>query len=137
MKPVNCTVKDDPANGSYGDCVRACVASILEMESDAVPHFFHDGNGENGFDRMRVWLADRGRVPAYLPFGPEMSVDAVCWSLGVYGDISAMLFCSSAGGDHCIVINKDGVQHNPAWYASPIDGPHSQGVWIVILLARI
>lgn len=137
MKPVNCTVKDDPANGSYGDCVRACVASILEMESEQVPHFYHDGDGEAGFERMRFWLADRGRIPAYYPLGSEFSIETVCWSFGIYGNADALLFCQSGGTDHCVVINKEGVQHNPSWYKAPIDGPHSSGMWIVIILARI
>ncbi len=29
----------DPANGIYGDCHRAAIASLLELPMDDVPHF--------------------------------------------------------------------------------------------------
>ena len=137
MKPVNCTVKDDPANGSYGDCVRACVASVLEMESDEVPHFYHDGDGEAGFERMRFWLAPE-RIPAYFTMPGDKPLNwAIGYVGGAYDDAPFMLFCSSGGADHCIAVDEKGEIHNPAWYKAPIDGPHSSGVWIVIILARI
>ena len=53
----NQTVKHDPENGLYGDCYRACVACLLNLEVDQVPHFYHDGcNSEIGDKRCREWL---------------------------------------------------------------------------------
>lgn len=140
MKPVNCTVKDDPANGSYGDCVRACVASILEMESDQVPHFYANGPAEDleAFDGLRVWLTAHDRIPAYFPINGSKSLDWVIGYVGgAYNNAPFILYCQSGGADHCIAVDEKGEIHNPAWYKAPIDGPHSSGVWIVIILARI
>jgi hypothetical protein len=44
MKPVNQSIFHDPSNNSFGDCYRACIASILELNIEDVPHFMleHD-----------------------------------------------------------------------------------------------
>jgi len=135
MTPVFCTVKQDPENGLYGDCVRACVASILDMKSEDVPHFYHDGDGDAAFDRMRAWLADHGRIPAYFPISEK--IDPFAYMADKYADVEYMLFHSTVDGDHCIVGRNDKIAHNPAWFRTAITGAHSQGVWIVIILARL
>lgn len=38
MKPVRQLYRHDPANGVYGDCWRACIASVLELPIEDVPH---------------------------------------------------------------------------------------------------
>lgn len=137
MKPVMCMVKDDPANGSYGDCVRACVASILELEADEVPHFFESGDGDIAFAAMRGFLIEHRMIPAYFPIEANRPLEWVLEYMNdKYHHSSYMLFCRSGDADHCVVGYNDKIVHNPAWYKSPIDGPHSEGVWIVIILAR-
>ncbi|AHJ10740.1 hypothetical protein P106B_57 [Rhizobium phage vB_RglS_P106B] len=136
MKPVMCTVKDDPERGLYGDCVRACVASILEIER--VPHFYATGDGGLAFEEMREWLSAYGRIPAYFPLIADYTLDQVLNLMEIdYPGVEYMLFCSSGGGDHCVIGRNNAIIHNPAWFKSPIDGPHSQGVWIVIILAKV
>lgn len=127
-------MRHDPPN-SHGDCVRACVASLMEMQCENVPHFYRDGNGEKAFDRMRIWLSTHKRIPAYFPLPEHMTLEQVCHAASIY-DTDCMLFCSNRGGDHCVIINRDGVAHDPNWYKTEIIGPHSSGVWIVIVLAR-
>lgn len=39
MVPVDQEFLHDPEAGSVGDCFRACVASVLEVPTAAVPHF--------------------------------------------------------------------------------------------------
>lgn len=39
MKPVDQEFLHDAKNNVIGDCFRACIASILEVPIDAVPHF--------------------------------------------------------------------------------------------------
>lgn len=59
MKPVDQTLFHDPDAGVVGDCFRACVASILELSIDEVPHFFEDGGRVWWFELDR-FLAQRG-----------------------------------------------------------------------------
>ncbi len=53
MKPVDQTIYGWP----NGNCLSACVASILEMPTEAVPL---SGNGEDWWPRLLGWLVDRG-----------------------------------------------------------------------------
>lgn len=59
MRPV-----DQTEFGERGNCVQACVASLLELPLEAVPHFLLDENGEldehRAWKRMDTWLAGRG-----------------------------------------------------------------------------
>lgn len=41
-----------------GDCTRACIASILELDIESVPNFIEDGNA--WFDRFWKFLKDHG-----------------------------------------------------------------------------
>ena len=52
----------DRVNGIYGDCQRACIASILDLEMSAVPHFLQLANGEyQAFeDAITSFMSARG-----------------------------------------------------------------------------
>ena len=39
MIPIDQKYLHDPINNSIGDCHRACIASVLELSIDDVPHF--------------------------------------------------------------------------------------------------
>ena len=63
MKPTPQTILASP--GVRGDCFRACIASILELPIEDVPHFVaieHDWWGET-----QRWLAKRGLFAMWLP----------------------------------------------------------------------
>lgn len=47
MTPIDQTIMHDPDNGQYGDCQRACFASLLDLSIDDVPHF-----GKSGDDKL-------------------------------------------------------------------------------------
>jgi len=134
-----CKMKDDPDRRQYGDCVRACVASILELDAEDVPHWYHDDDGNRAASEMREWLSfTHGMVPAYFPLPQEMNLHAVGeYMTRRFADVDYMLWCNCGGSDHSIVCRNDIVTHNPAWYKSPIDGAHSSGVWIIIILAKL
>lgn len=137
MIPVNCIVKHDPPH-SYGDCVRACVASILEADAEDVPHFYADGNGEYAFDRLRDYLRSHGLIPAYFPIPGDQTLEQALGFMNVnYPETEYLLFCADRGGDHCVAGCGGEIIHNPAWYRTEIIGPHSSGVWIVIILANL
>lgn len=51
----------DPENGVWGDCFRACIASLMSMDAKDVPHFVHDGcTNEVSMQRLNEWLRPRG-----------------------------------------------------------------------------
>lgn len=140
MIPVICQTKHNPPE-SYGDCVRACVASILELNPDQVPNFFATDNELQAHAMLREWLNDNHRmIPAFFLLKPTDNEDAIYYVLKYmndnYHDIYYILFCNS-GGDHAVVGFNNEIVHNPAWVRSPIKGPHSSGYWIVYILAKL
>lgn len=58
MKPIDQTILAPPK----GDCLRACVASVLELPLDAVPNFCGD-HGDEWFRELRRWSRARGLNP--------------------------------------------------------------------------
>lgn len=50
MTPVDQEFMHDPANGVEGDCMRACIAALLDLPLAEVPHFAQlDADGEDNF----------------------------------------------------------------------------------------
>ena len=60
MIPVDQQILHDPENGQYGDCQRACIASLLELHPSEVPHFFESGNDAEFFKTMNNFLRSLG-----------------------------------------------------------------------------
>lgn len=46
MIPVSQEFLYDPANGQHGDCMRACIASLLDLPRAEVPHFLQAAAGD-------------------------------------------------------------------------------------------
>lgn len=130
MQPVHCRTRHDPPH-SYGDCVRACVASLLELPPEDVPHVYHDNcDGPEGMRRMREWLRERG----YGLFASNYDGVPLSEMLSFMGelnpDVHYMLFGGTGdGGDHVVICHGDKIVHNPAWYGCSLVGPASTGYW--------
>ena len=61
MTPREQTYKHDPYNGIQGDCVRTCIAAILEKPNAEVPHFLWDGCDTETFNRrLNIFLMQNG-----------------------------------------------------------------------------
>lgn len=132
MIPETCLTRED--------CVRACVASILELPARDVPNFFENANTMDLdvlTQQMQEWLAGRGYIAGMLGFSGAWTLDEfLAYMRRVYPDKHYMLYCDS-GGDHAVIGCGGEIVHNPAWYKVAIDGPHSAGYWIVWFIARI
>lgn len=138
MTPVHCTVKHEPENGTYGDCVRACVASVLNMDSTDVPHFFEDNcSGEAGMDRIRKFLALMKLAPFFASFDGSYGLSDILEVQRMQNPgVHYILFGATDGGDHVVVCHNGRVVHNPAWYPTPLVGPGSHGHWTIMVIAR-
>lgn len=58
MIPVEQREFFDAASESRGDCLKCCLASLLELHYDSVPHFA--SMGDMWWIEMTNWLAERG-----------------------------------------------------------------------------
>lgn len=140
-----CRVRHDPANGQFGDCLRACIASVLSIQDPlTVPHFFHDGcDGDVGHSRMKEWLrANHGLIPFYVGIDGDYKLTETLQFMG--GDVSVTdavyMLMGSIGdewGDHIVVCRGAEIVHDPAWFKMQLQGPcKANGLWVAVLLIK-
>lgn len=123
MTPVFCSVPHKPDEGKNGDCLRACVATILDLGREEVPHFAADIKpGEDGWlalDRLTVFLRQRKMVPLFFAYngGHPASYDEILKQVAHFnGDAHAILLCGARGGtDHAVIVKGGAVVHDPGW----------------------
>ncbi len=139
MITQHCIVKHNPPN-SYGDCIRAAVASILNIErTEDVPHFAHDDpGGEVIYERLKEWLAPRGLAPFYIPADGAMPLEQVLNTMKVINPgVHYLLFGRSQNADHVVIGRDDKIVHDPSWYSSSIVGPNADGNWIILVFVPV
>lgn len=85
---------NDP-RGIPGDCMRTAVASLLELPTEAVPHFVLF---EDWFGAFSLWLEGRG-----LRIVPLAAPDRSCLALGM----------SPRDVEHMVVWGPEGLLHDP------------------------
>lgn len=99
MKPVNqkCLIE----NGEIGDCVRACTASILELNADEVPHFVENEPGIAWYPTWEKFMQNHGINPIMYDDYPRF--------LG-YSIASGT---SERGSKHMVVLFNGDLAHDP------------------------
>lgn len=134
----------DPDAGLYGDCHRTCIAMILDMDRDDVPHFM-DGVPKNcppehpastRAERLeREWLAERGLTPVYVAYPGDVTLDELMHVLSVMvPEAAVILGCTSSSGSNHSVVYYQGRIYNPN--TNQIDGPMQDGMWWITIYAR-
>ena len=67
-----------PEEGIYGDCHRTCIAMLLGIDRDEVPHFLHDDPGAGVFrDRVDEWLGERGLCEFFMIWNGDQPVEDI------------------------------------------------------------
>lgn len=115
---------------SYGDCVRACIASMTG--DDRVPHVFDDRPPEDSWQALRDYLRDKGRGLAIFAVDDPFEEMAFNNPGTLY-----MLLCRTHHGDHAVVCRNGAVVHDPAIAQSEIVGKHSSGYWVVGVITTL
>jgi hypothetical protein len=108
VTPVDMALKHDPANGVWGDCMRSCVASILDLPREAVPHFYEGGCEPHIFDqRVGEFLAQHGLIEVTLlpAYARQQMRHTPCYHL-IYGG-------TVRGTYHAVVGLNGVVVHDP------------------------
>lgn len=126
MKPVMQT-----EFGERGDCVRACVASILELKVEDVPHFLLDDDGEIDEDgatgRLVNWLALRNKRLRHVWVWP-----------GFHKCLRPICYCMGAGksprgitAGHMVVYQGGVLAHDPHPDGQGLDGGPEEYLFII------
>jgi hypothetical protein len=110
MIPKMMTINHDPPH-SYGDCFRACIASILEIEPTDIPHPYE--GGEDGWDNrykvMLNYLREKHKV--WIAFVAVFESDLHHFLSDYDGYV--LLGGNSPRGPHLVVADRTGIVHNP------------------------
>jgi hypothetical protein len=124
-----------PDEGQVGDCYRTCVACILGIERDAVPHP-HRLTDEN-FSQvaaMREWLLSRGQALTLIPF--KASPDEVLMTMERFAPATPFIMTAMSANrvGHCVVCLGGRIIHDPSIDQSGIIGPDEDGwVWVEVI----
>jgi hypothetical protein len=135
MIPHHCIIPHRPPD-SYGDCLRAAVASMFGVENVAdVPHFLHDGDDDQCMIRFREYLWSRGFRPFMMAAHGSLE-DIFTMMREANTDIEYLLCCACGDADHVVLCKNDRIIHDPAWYKSAITGPPTiaGGAWVIIVM---
>jgi hypothetical protein len=128
MTPHMMRVAHNPP-GSYGDCYRTCIACVLDVDPEEVPHPGREG-GER-WDALTAevdrWLADRNLYIVQLKDKPEV-FERHCDYFG-YHLIAGQ---SPRGGHYCVGLGGK-VVHNPSPFGDGLE-PDEDGTYTIMLL---
>ena len=144
MTPTTCTTTHNPPH-SYGDCLRACIATILDLPAEDVPHFADCGvSAHDTLAHARAWLKSRSLTIATFAYpGDEPVADVLEYMSRSNPDAIWMLFGSTSDDQtdmHVNVCRGGKVVHDPAWVPTSIKQPYREGgdsVWQIWLVSRI
>lgn len=124
-------VLHDPENGVWGDCFRACIASLLGKRTEEVPHFFHDGcDGFEGTKRLNQFLRPMGSC--FIEFG---SFDTDWFEKVAINTLHHTIIGDSPrfpGTQHCVVGRNGQVCWDPHPNPGPLSGELTFGFIIKV-----
>jgi len=133
VKPQKMLVKHAPANGSYGDCFRVTIASLLNLEAAEVPHVFSKGEeGAEAHAAMGAWLAERGLILIWIPFPGEASLRDVMAVTKRENQGIPYIVCgeSRPGCGHFVACLDGKIVCDPSPSDAGLSGP-TDGMWHV------
>lgn len=114
-----------------GDCLRACIASLLDEKIEDVPDF--TGEGTDGIDwwiKLQTWLLDRGlfflevRIGGTYKDGEEDKPVIAVWNPLPFACLAMLVGPTESGLMHTIVGTCEGSQFLPQF--NPLPG--SKGI---------
>ena len=126
MIPITQLNRHDPDNGIWGDCWSTCIASILEVPREDVPHFYDKGrSGVAGRNLARKWLKERGLTILSTVYMGELDLDDILYAQSKNNpDTYFILSGTSRNGTcHAVVALNDAIVWDPAIDKSGIVGP--------------
>lgn len=97
-----------PEEGKWGDCLRACVASLFELEPEEVPHFAENASDVEMTERLRAWLLPRDLSVFFIQIGSE-EYEETCSAMVESGmDAYHLLGGVGIGGVRHVVVARFG-----------------------------
>lgn len=135
MDKINNLIAHDPENGKWGDCFRCCMAMILGLSADKVPHIYEDAHmGPLDLDereaRIKKFLEPLGLIEMNVPYDVGDYEDILKTIASFSPDAAYILSGKSRiGANHCVVCLNGEIYHDPS--GNRIVGPMSTGYYLV------
>lgn len=101
--------------GPWGDCFRACIASLLDLEVTEVPHVNADITFEEWDKMYRDFLHDRGYRKIALPLVASSPEEALSITAG-WADGLPYIFSGAdrlGSGSHAVIAQHGKIIHDP------------------------
>lgn len=143
MIPVMMQESDRQHDGATGsDCLRASLASVLEMPIEAVPHFMDKPDTARVWpDLLHLWLVERGLI-GYVA-APSHDLDATLAYMAEHHGDEFYLLCGRSGEDygHVVVGHGGRIAHDPCPSVPPgshcLEGPiPTYGKYVAVIIRR-
>lgn len=137
MIPFNQLINNDPENGQYGDCYRTCIASILEIEPEKVPHFYQTGE-PGSLEKVRDWLYKYDCYLIDVAFRNNNIIELLRMLNSSYRNIYCIISGQSDRGyDHACVLYNGEIIHDPHPSKKGINRPCSTGYYHVEAIVKL
>ena len=103
MKRIKQLIKHDPKNDLWGDCYRTCIAMIMSLDPETVPHFY---DLSNGLSDAREWLGGWGYGIAHVNYPPDMEFSDLLHHSGKLSPGCPFIITGMGprGNNHCVVV---------------------------------
>jgi hypothetical protein len=131
----------DPSNGIFGDCYRTCLACILDMDRDDVPHYVTTMDpvewAENVQPKYDAWLAELGLQELAIPVHDADLEQILNFhkTRSVQATVAMLTGKSSSGCNHVVIVTNGQIVHDPSITESSIIGPCDDGFyWLTWLI---
>lgn len=133
-------VAHDPENGTYGDCHRICVATILGLDPTEVAHFYAAGPNSPPEDvhlEIAAYLETQGFRQVHIPFGSPLD-DVFKTIKCCMADVPVILGSQSRSGcGHSVVVYNGEIFNDPSTEEAGIVGPMEDGYYWITFFAPI
>lgn len=106
-----------------GDCMRAVIASLLELTPSEVPHFFEDRDAEKGWSRVAEFLADHDLAYVETQFAPVPMDEFVAMLAGFFRNAFLMVGGFASAENHVVIYRNGLMVHDPSWFNRGLSGP--------------
>lgn len=130
-----------PSEGIIGDCWRTCIACILDIHPNTLPHYYKqywkDGDNIAPLVQARTneELRDYGVV--YTEYPLQCTLEELrTYLTHYYKDMYVIVGCNSKNGGHSVIIKNKDYIWDPAIDNSGCEGPMEDGYfWIGLLVS--
>jgi len=126
-----------PDEGVFGDCYRTCIACLLMLDPEDVPHEHRQMGAEEFVAFYRGWLHDHGIHRLVIPLATQ-SVEEALRTAEIFSDGVPYIFLgtSRTGVNHAVIGHDGAIVHDPSLTDAGIIGPCDDGYfWVEWLVS--